>query len=143
MCRFSIIAVLMVIGCANDVVPAPSPSPKASDGVKCGDVTCAHVCCPSGGATGACADTIDPCLNPTNGHGYAMSCDGPEDCPSASRCCLGLGATASGGTDCETTNCADNPNGATVCHTNADCEAGKTCKHYTFIELTPTLMTCQ
>jgi len=98
---------------------------SASVTIDCGTVVCQNECCPS---TETC--TGQDCINPENGHGFYMTCDGPEDCGAGTVCCAAVGAAAYGQTDCRS---VDECTGAgliseVVCRQNADCPAGLSCQ---------------
>jgi hypothetical protein len=94
-------------------------------GIACGDTPCpaaaGQTCCTSTqGKTGTC--TIGP---PTSCGSASFECDGPEDCPPATKyCCV-----ASGVAQCVSGPCPGTTMGGFgMCHLNPDCAlVGGTC----------------
>ncbi len=116
--------VLLAVACGDDPPTDDDGSGggSASSSIDCGTITCADACCPG---ADSCGDM--GCINPSNGHGTVMYCDGPEDCASGEICCA-----SSGGANYTSTSCTADPCigvvAEVVCHTSADCpEDGASC----------------
>ena len=116
------------LGCATETNREDDESGDQRS-IACGSVTCVgeEVCCP--GAESCTLDVSD-CLNPDNGHGFYMTCDGPEDCSSGEVCCISVGIAAYGGTACVPMGDCDYSMFSTqyACHGGGDCPADMTCQ---------------
>ncbi len=129
-----LLAVVELAGCyaSHERGDMLAPGCAARPGVCCGDALCAlgsEVCLYD--CFGGAADLprcIPSPLRPGLGcSGYAVvaSCDGPEDC-TPGNVCNAIVADATAGAHCMT---LDLPaSGPTICHTDADCVLGGTCR---------------
>lgn len=115
-------------------------STTTADGVICGNDTCA-ICC--GGAS--CTTNEQDCFGGPAGHGFSMTCDGPEDCPDKQVCCLTVGATAMGGVYCATAvDCMGGWPPEIACHRDSDCGEYKKCRLSAYAdEFNGEVQTCQ
>lgn len=132
---------LVLTGCSGTGEDPISSGTQAKVAIACDAVTCEQICCP---LSGACAEEVDTCLNPTNGHGVYMKCDGPEDCTADEVCCIGVGAALFGSTACVAPSECSESFQQIACHGGGDCPAGTTCQPATSADIfVPTLLGCQ
>jgi hypothetical protein len=89
------------------------------NGVPCPDTPCdpGEICCvlpDPGNTTYECIPSDGAC------NGFALGCDGPEDCPGGECCSDGVSNACSSGPTCD-------PGSLGVCHHSADCGPNETC----------------
>jgi len=107
---------------------AQCPSPQPTPGVSCGTTSCfsPDVCCIE--QTGASCVSASVCQD-----AVAFACDGPEDCEEGGAglvCCVDIQYQGglSGGATCTATCNPSGLIGGVVCHSDADCPSGQSCR---------------
>jgi hypothetical protein len=108
----------LVSSAADQGTGADGGSPQV--GVPCGT----SLCNTSGGL--ACCEISQTCVAPPCMPGEQTdACDGPEDCPTGSVCCLYVDPFF--GTACSPSCSQMGGQRGRICHTAADCEPGQMC----------------
>lgn len=132
---------LFLIGCGGTGEDTTSSDTQARVAIACGAVTCDQICCP---LSESCAEEVDTCLDPTNGHGVYMKCDGPEDCSDGETCCIGVGAAFFGSAECTAASECSESFQQIACHGGGDCPTGTICQPAASADIfVPTLLSCQ